>query len=271
VPVPARRPARSREEAFQPQAVKREAWIHLGIGFAVAAVSFFFWLPRTVLSGLQTLIHEMGHAFFGWVFGRPSIPAFDLQYGGGITLIPDQSAKLLVLVYLALAFAAYYLRRNRVALVVLACFTAVYALCAHTGANESIILWMGHGAELLIAGVFLYRAISDRSIVNPLERPLYAVCGWFIVLHDVGFGYKLLTDRVERALYEMGKGGTPNDFVVLAREHFHVSMDAVVVVFLLCCALPVALAFLAYWYQPWMWGVLGGLMAPGAAEEDGGA
>jgi hypothetical protein len=239
------------------------------VGLAVAGVCFFFWLPRTALSGLQTLVHEMGHAFFGWVFGHPSIPAFDLQYGGGITLIPDQSGKLLILLYGGLAFLAYLLRRNRLALIVLACLTAVYALLAHTRGNETVILWMGHGTELLIAGVFLYRALSGQSILNPLERPLYAVCGWFLVLKDLGFGYGLLTDPFERAQYEMGKGDTPNDFVVLARGHFHVEMGTVVFVFLLTCVLPVAAAFLAHRYRAWMWAVIHRLAAQEAQAEAG--
>src|SRR5688500_2816830 len=57
----------------------------MGFGLAAAIVVYFVPLTRMMFSALVTLFHELGHAVVGWLFGYPSIPAFDFVYGGGIT------------------------------------------------------------------------------------------------------------------------------------------------------------------------------------------
>ena len=44
------------------------------------------------------LAHELGHTLAGWAFGRPSLPAFDFVYGGGVTATMDASKALLLLI-----------------------------------------------------------------------------------------------------------------------------------------------------------------------------
>ncbi len=91
----------------------------LAIGPTVALLSFlFFWL-RWTFSVFETLVHEMGHAIFGWIFGYPSLPAFDLVWGGGVTVHVDQSTALLLLVYALLVGLIVIYRRNTAAVAVI--------------------------------------------------------------------------------------------------------------------------------------------------------
>jgi len=236
------------EAVLRPQSVSREAWVHLGVGFFVALIVFSVPLLRFAVSVLVVLVHEMGHAAFGWLFGRLSIPAFDFRYGGGVAMIQDQSLPLFLLIYGGAGSLFYFCRHRRPALILLGVCVPLYALCAHTKVNDIIILYMGHGTELVFAGIFLYRALSGRSILHPLERPLYAVCGWFLLMMDVTFAWGLLTDRQALGNYLDGKGGLANDFLRIAGS-LGLNVRSVVMFFLLTCVLPPLVAFLIHRYH----------------------
>ena len=75
----------------EPQTLDRSGWIILLVCPIVALVCMvFFWL-RWTLETFKTLVHEMGHAIFGWLFGYPSFPAFDVIWGGGVTIHTGRS------------------------------------------------------------------------------------------------------------------------------------------------------------------------------------
>ena len=42
-----------------------------------------------------------------------------------------------------------------------------------------LILFMGHGTELIIAGLFIYRALSGRSIVHSAGTAAVCASGFF--------------------------------------------------------------------------------------------
>src|SRR5208282_4888190 len=102
----------------------------------------FFWLWWTLVT-FKTLVHEMGHAIFGWLFGYPSFPAFDVLYGGGVTLHFNRSTSLLILVYIGLAGLIYLYRRNTASVIFLVSVILLHALCSLTDVNSIIILFMG--------------------------------------------------------------------------------------------------------------------------------
>ncbi len=65
----------------EPQTLDRSGWIILLVCPIVALVCMvFFWL-RWTLETFKTLVHEMGHAIFGWLFGYPSFPGFRCDLG----------------------------------------------------------------------------------------------------------------------------------------------------------------------------------------------
>lgn len=228
----------------------RGAGLTLTVGLALAVVLLAEPHLRWVFSYLTTLIHELGHAVVGWLFGYPSLPAFDFSYGGGITTYQTRSALLLGFVYLCLGGLAALYWRNRLTLAALGAAIGLFALCAHTRAHQAIILFMGHGTELVLAGVFLYRAMGSSAILHAAERPLYAACGFFIVFSDAAFAWRLWANPLARRLYEDAKGGGHwMDFSRLAERHFRVGLPTTAFAFLLCCALPVVLSILAHRHQ----------------------
>jgi hypothetical protein len=230
--------ARWRRAAPVP-AIDREGWLSYGGGLAAALVVIAFPLAHFVFSYFTTLVHEMGHAAAGWLFGYPSIPAFDFTYGGGITLQQDRVLLLVVGIAAAAAWGAVALRTHAALRNALAACLALYVLLAATQGHHAVILAMGHGGELLFATLFLHRALSGRGCTIPLERPLYGLVGWFVVLSDVGFVWRLLTSPFHRGLYEEAKGGGHwMDFSRLAEEFLHVRLETVAVVFLVLCMLP---------------------------------
>jgi hypothetical protein len=216
------------------------------LGGALALVVYLVPLLRFVFHTLITLVHELGHTLVAWAFGIPAIPAFDFVYGGGVTLQQGRSTGLTILIYVAFAALAYWLRENRGYLVALAVWVSGYTLVAFTPLHEAIEIAMGHGSELVFAGIFLYRALTGAACRVPLERPLNAFCGLFILLSDAVFAVSLLTNAASVADYEAAKGGGHwMDFSRLADEYVYVDLQAIVFIFLVAVVLVPFAAYLA--------------------------
>jgi hypothetical protein len=219
--------------------VDRDGWIACGAGAALALVALALPFVSFVLSTFVTLVHEMGHALAGWLYGYPSLPAFDFAYGGGVTLHGERIALVPFAVAALLAAAAFALHRIPAALALALGALALYAATAWTAAHDAVIVAMGHGGELLFAGIFLYRAFSGNACERPGERPLYALTGSFVVFHDLRFAWRLWASPLERELYAEAKGGGHwMDFSRLAHEHLGTSVEAVAAAFALLCLLP---------------------------------
>jgi hypothetical protein len=227
-------------------------WRALGVGFALAVCTQIFSFLEMLVGYFVVLVHEMGHAIAGWLFGYPSLPAFDFTYGGGVTSHAcEQSLFIVFGVLAAVGALAWIFRGNRLTLSLLVSFAALYALLAFTPAHEGFIVAFGHGAELVFAFVFLQRAFTGNACALPAERPLYAWLGFHVVLHNVVFAWGLATSALARQQYGDAKGGGHwMDFSRLAREHLGVSLEVVAVGFLaLSIATPV-LAFAWSWLGP---------------------
>ena len=215
------------------------------VGGALSLVVFFVPFLRFVFHTLITLVHELGHAIAAWAFGIPAIPAFDFVYGGGVTIHEGRSTGLIILIYLGFAGLGYWLRSERGYLIALGAWVVAYTLAAFTPVHEALEIAMGHGSELIFAGVFLYRALTGQACHVAGERPLYAFCGFFILLSDAAFAISLLTSRANVADYEDAKGGGHwMDFSRLAEDYLHVSLQAVVFLFLVAVVLVPFAAYL---------------------------
>jgi hypothetical protein len=237
----------------EPLRMHKEDWIVLAVGLGIAAIVFAVPLLKHIFGTLTILVHEMGHMIFGWILGYPSVPAFDLMYGGGVTLHTDRSTALLIVIYSLLVFLVFYFRKNIGAVIFLLAILPVHFVLTFTRLNEVLILFMGHGTELLIAGIFFYRALSGAAVVHSVERPLYAAIAFFIVFSDLGFGYQLVASPFARAEYADAKGGGHwMDFSRIAIDHLHVNLTSVAFVFFLCCLITLPLGFLAFRYQEYL-------------------
>lgn len=216
------------------------------VGGALALVVFFVPFLRFVFHTLITLVHELGHTIAAWAFGIPAIPAFDFVYGGGVTIQQGRSTGLIILIYLGFAALGYWLRAERGYLIALCAWVVAYTLAAFTSVHEAFEIAMGHGSELIFAGVFLYRALTGDACRVAGERPLYAFCAFFILLSDAAFAISLLTSRANVLDYEDAKGGGHwMDFSRLAEDYLHVQLQAVVFLFLVAVALVPFAAYLA--------------------------
>jgi hypothetical protein len=119
--------------------------------------------------------------------------------------------------------------------------------------RDILILGMGHGTELVISGVFLYRAMSGDAVLQVDERPAYAMAGFLILLHDISFAWGLRTDEFMRELYAEGKGDMLNDFtiVVLHLKGYirGFTIEDMARWMLIGCGVTVLAAWLAHRYQ----------------------
>lgn len=220
-PAPRPRPREEPEEGAEGAARLRL----LGGGLIAAAIALALPFLSFVFSYLVILVHEFGHAATAWVFGYPSVPAFDFVYGGGVTIHEERSWPLLGFVAAGWIGLGYRLRHFRRALGLAAAGAAAFALLALTPAHQVLHIAAGHLAELVFAGIFLYRALSGVSCHGQAERAAYAAAGWFIVLFDIRFAGGLATSAEQRLLYEEAKGGGRwMDLSLLAEQHWNVEL-----------------------------------------------
>jgi hypothetical protein len=244
--VSPRRATRKRDR----KAIDRSAVTSLAIGFGLACFAFFVPLASFVLHVLITVIHELGHVATAWIMGSPAVPSFDLTYGGGISHLFARQPVLIFLIYGALAALAFRERHYRPVLCTVLAVIILYSAVVFSPLRDLLITTMGHGAELLFAGIFLYRALSGSQVLRSEECPLYAFLGLYVVLADAGFAYRLITSPEYREEYGEAKGGGHwMDFSRTADEHLHVRLEVVAALFLLACVLTPVAAFLVHQYR----------------------
>ncbi len=215
-------------------------WLHLGVGGVIALILFLFGgFPGMVLSILKTLVHETGHAAAGWLVGRPSMPRFDFQYGGGFTTICGQSPFLIAVWGLVWVGILIQFRDRRWwpwAWGLL----GLQALLTFTGLNEPFFVVAGHLGELIFAGIFLFRAATGMAVVQQGEAWLYSILGWGIWIQSIYLAWAVLYDAEIREFYLQGKRGVDNDLVQLA-ENLPGQLSGACVLHLLAGAATIAL------------------------------
>ena len=218
--------------------ITTEGWKALGIGLVLALILPRFPFLNFIFTPILTIVHELGHTVASWLFGYPAYPAFDFQYGGGVTVWNLEREPLIVLgVWVGVALLGHRLRAYRAAWVLLGLLGVGY-LFAISGSGERLIVSaMGHGFELLFAGIFVYRAASGWGCKVPLERPLYAFLGLWMAFFVVGYAYNLASDPYERLQYQAGKRGMESDLLAVAR-HLSISLAAVARTLLALALLP---------------------------------
>jgi hypothetical protein len=117
-----------------------------------------------------------------------------------------------------------------------------------SGRDETLMIYMGHGMEIVIAAIFLYRELSQVAVHHQAERFLYAFLAFFVVTCNVVFCWRLLYDRDFQARYAEGKGGFDNDFYRLAYEKLPALSQNSIIAFHLAVTLLVPAAVAAYFF-----------------------
>ncbi len=241
-----------RQDAPPPgRSIDQAGWLALSLGLGLALLSEVLPFLRVLVGYFVVLAHELGHTLVGWLFGYPSIPAFDFTYGGGVTSHFERSPLVLLLVYAGFVALLWAFRRNALSLAVVAGTAATYTALLLTSGSDIVMIAMGHGTELLIAALFIHRAASGRACRAGGERPLYAWIGFHIVVHNLRFAWGLCTSSFERQVYADAKGGGHwMDFSRLANEFFGVSVETVAGIFLVSCLLPPLIGLATTWLRP---------------------
>ena len=231
------------EEEPQDREMGKVIWI----GSILALILYIIPFTRFVFGYFSTLVHELGHAMFAWIFGRLAIPSFDFMFGGGVTMIYDRAMGFEWFATIALAVLLIISWRNRLRMIWLTGFSIIYLYLMFSHADEALGIFMGHGSELIFAGIFLYRGISSYACHNTTERYAYMMIGAFLVIHALGFAHGLLFDKYKIMEYYEGKGGLlDNDFVRIADEYWHVKLSMVVSFYYFLVLITPVVTFLLY-------------------------
>ena len=239
-------PAPKQKKKRKKRSIDREFWVSLGVGSALALVALNVPLIGMVIGCLATIIHELGHTATSWLFGYPAVPAFDLVYGGGISRSIDRQPALLVGVYAIFAYLLSLARGDLPKLVMGAVAIVLYSVAAFTPLHGLLGAAMGHGAELLVAGIFLYRALSGSQVLRREERPLYACLGLCLLFGCSRSAFELVTSEAHREAYHVVHGDLVMDLDAIADEYLHWPLERVAGLYLLACILTPVAAFLAY-------------------------
>ncbi len=236
-----------RLDTLETKSFDKQPILSMLIGSALALWTLNSPFLYTLSNMMKTLVHELGHTFAGWGFGIPSVPAFDFSYGGGVTIHQDPSAFVLALIYAAFAYLLFLYRRNPRSLVLIGMIGGAHLALMATGLDEPVTIAMGHGFELLFAGIFFYRALSGFACVHGAERPLYGFLGFLITFDNMRFAYRLIHSHEHRWMYENAKGGGHwMDFDRLAREFLLVDLSAIAHFFMLASAAPLVISLALY-------------------------
>jgi hypothetical protein len=246
--LPAMEASRAEPGSFPARRAGRSAWISLAAGLGIAFLAARFPFLGWVFHYLGTIIHELGHWVVLLLFAYPSVPVFHFVEGGA-TVSFSRMPLLLLAAYGAWIHMLWRNRGHRPALVGLGGLFAGYVFMAHTGLDKLAALAAGYAAQLLVAGVFLYRAWARAAILAAMERPLYAALGFHMVGVQLAFAFSVLWDGAARNAY-IHREDVVNDFVELQNQA-GVSLDLSLAVILVCAMAVPALSFLAFRYQAW--------------------
>lgn len=235
-----------------PQSLPPLVWRNLIGGFAIVIIGWRFL--GILLSPFQIMVHELGHAAIAWAFGYPAIPSLDFIHGGGVTAQFPRSGLILSALGLGVAYLYYRYRQNPLALRCLLIFLIVYGVMALTQLHQDLVVAMGHGLELGMGCLFLFRAVTAANCRTPAEPPIYGFLGAGLWWATVKYAQDLAFSAQSRARYIDPRGLTP-DWVILAERYTGGSVATVAQVFLLGC---VGMLALVVWaslhreqWQPW--------------------
>ena len=184
---------------------------------------FPLWIVSNGLHIADTLFHEMGHASFAWLFGRPAVPMIFTLFGadqaGGMSMEWPRSWVVQIAAYAGLAWGCWKARENMPRLFVpLMVLSLLVFLLSFTEYTPLIGSYMGHGGAILMGGFFLFRAWVYLDARGPFERWLNAFFGFFLTLFNFHFAWNLAFDTEFGAHYNqhVAFGITHNDFVKVA-------------------------------------------------------
>lgn len=184
------------------------------------------WIIAAGLNVGDTLFHELGHAGFAWLLGRPAIPMIFTLFGAdqaaGLSISFGRSWYVQIAAFAILAYACVWIRDNYSFLFIPAVIfsLAIVGLAfSDEKYHQVLIAYMGHGTSMLVGGFMLFRAWVYLDSRNQYERWLNALFGFFITFYNIHFAYMLAYDPFFREVYSehVDFGISHNDFWAIAQ------------------------------------------------------
>jgi len=208
-----------------------------------------YWLHICV-SYLQIFFHEIGHTICMWFYGYPGVPTFDFQNGGGMTwmLTSVQQMPIVVMMWGVLAYAIWFFRGDIKAQLIFALFLIFNLTTFSFPIRHTMIAFMGHGFEPMIASFFLYRALFNDVRRVPLERMFNYFIGFGIFFHNFVFAAGLLKSTSYRLNYFNQKGAHGfGDFDKIAVTFSEIGFNGTVTIWLIMNVVLFILPFIFFW------------------------
>jgi hypothetical protein len=234
---------------------RKHAWLThpaaaLAMGLLFFPLAKVLWLPNYMFNFLTTLVHEIGHAACALLMGRFAIPAVSLG-GGGITQWTDPPATMACLMaWAGLGYLAWLVRGHKGLMITTIVACAVYPLLAFTSANQLFAIAGGVLFEIVGATYCFVRTLTPH-LDRPIERPLYALVGWWMLLNRGSETILMLKDEsywATQAVYESGlAAGMTSDLEVL-RESLAVTPYPILWVVLMLCIAALPAAVFISWF-----------------------
>ena len=214
---------------------------YLGAGALGALV--LAYAPIAAFMGwfLGALVHELGHAGVAWLLGMPSIPAIRLD-GHAAAVHGEPMLAVALAMWALLLSAPRFLEPRGLRVGAVIAITVLYPALALTSARDVAHLLAGHGAELLFAGVFLWRALTGGFTESGTERALCASLGWYLLGTNLRLSIGLLLSDGARAHYaSSGSFGLTNDYLRVAPSFGSLTVVAVLMTVAGLAVLPAVL------------------------------
>lgn len=224
-------------------------FLYAGLGLLFVPLIQSTCLTRTMGWLLQSIVHEGGHTLMALALGRFALPRISLDGHVPYTMVNDhQMLWLCAFIYIVILFLTFEAFKSKFLLKTAASIAILYPFIALSTRNSQLaILLAGHGAELLFAGICLWRAQTGLFTHNQLERAAYAIVGWYLVFSNFFMCLGILRDPATRAQYIAGsQPGHINDYVVASYDTLILTSIQPVVIAMLIASIavyPIALLY----------------------------
>lgn len=166
---------------------------------------FFFHMVHEGFIYITVFFHELGHALFFWIFGYPSLPSFNFQYGGGETYPFARQWLIQIGMYLIGAYSLYRAKQIGWPTFLIIPLTGLFlVLCAVSLTQYWPIIigtFMGHGTEAIIGAILISRSLFNIWLLNGQERWLNAIIGSHIIFFLIQNMWQIAYDPEMRDWY----------------------------------------------------------------------
>ena len=161
-----------------------------------------------------SIIHEGGHTFYALFVGCPAFPRISLL-GAAATTHHQQYPFLCIIIFCCMGYGLYKIWSYpfwRYLLIVLLVFYPFLVINSHL--KEWGHLLSGHLGELLIAGIFIWRAVTGISTGGEVDRAAYGAMGWYLIIHNAYLCYGIAYIPSVRTWYQNNSSyGLVNDYI----------------------------------------------------------